>query len=65
MTLIHCWKDKSTYMMEKYGRGSEEHVAAYFNNGTCLLLKGHDGEHQFTDDKSIQIRFIEEKPKDE
>jgi hypothetical protein len=53
--MTYCWKDKVEYMKEKHGFGSEQHIAAFFAGGQCLLLKDHDGEHAFTDDKLIQL----------
>jgi hypothetical protein len=31
-------------------------------SATCLLPDGHDGPHEFTPDKDIEIRFSEPEP---
>jgi len=56
--MIHCWKDYRTHLEEMGHLYSKEWVETYENgNMTCLLEGGHEGEHEFTPDNCIEIRF--------
>ncbi|MCP4639427.1 MAG: hypothetical protein GY851_03290 [bacterium] len=62
---MHCWKDENEDIEERYGFGSDEWVEAYNRlsgvGGTCMLPADHEGEHKFTPDDQIRMRFEEEK----
>jgi len=54
----HCWKDYREHLVEIGQEGTPEWVETYYDgNKTCLLEQGHEGDHEFTDDNSIEIRL--------
>ena len=56
--MTHCWKDEREHIEEAYGVGSDEWHAGFDGpGGTCLLLDGHDGPHEFTPDDEITVSF--------
>lgn len=55
--MLHCWKDKTEWAEEKFGWGSPEHMET---DATCFLEDGHSGEHEWTPDSEITIRFTGE-----
>lgn len=56
--VLHCWKDLHAHAEEKHGWGSDAWAEAYVKPGaTCMLEAGHSGEHEFTDDGEIGVRF--------
>jgi hypothetical protein len=55
----HCWADKATHMAEVHGFGSDEWLAAYLDNATCMLPHGHEGEHGWVSDDEIVVTFKE------
>ena len=66
---LHCWKGRKEDIEEAYealhGEGSffgtDEWAACYqddWHDGTCMLEAGHDGAHDFTDDRDIGVRFV-------
>lgn len=55
--MTHCWKDKTDFVIEKFGMDSPEYVDAIVNSGTCMLEDGHDGPCEFTADDQIIISF--------
>ena len=57
---VHCWKDKQAHIEEQFGWMSPEHVETFmddYEHGTCMLKSGHKGEHEFTPDSQIVVRF--------
>ncbi len=54
--ILHCWvgrRDELEY-------GSDKWVASYaddWQDGTCMLERGHVGPHQFTPDSDITVSF--------
>jgi hypothetical protein len=55
----HCWKDKQEFIEEQgVKRGSEEWCDVFTNSQTCMLEAGHDGEHVFTSDDELIIKFL-------
>jgi hypothetical protein len=55
--VVHCWKGKSDHAEEVHGHGSPEWIEAFLEDGTCMLLEGHEGEHEFTPDREIGVAF--------
>ena len=57
--VAHCWTGKTEYMHDKYGYGSNEHVAALQedHDSTCMLEHGHGGDHEFVPDNQIVATF--------
>lgn len=54
----HCWKDYRTHLEETGHIYSDEWVETWYDgNKTCLLDDGHEGEHEFVDDNSIEIKL--------
>jgi uncharacterized cysteine cluster protein YcgN (CxxCxxCC family) len=52
---IHCWQDyQSTLEMD-----SQEYYDALASGcgKTCMLPRGHEGEHEWTNDDEIVITF--------
>lgn len=63
--MVHCWKGNVEDIEERFGQHSPEHLRTYepdFVGGTCMLLDGHDGPHEFTPDGDIRITFAPEAP---
>jgi hypothetical protein len=60
MSNLHCWKDHGEYLEETYGYDSDEYRITWspnWHSGTCMLPDGHEGPHDFTDDREIGITF--------
>ena len=56
---IHCWKDEADYVDSVFGHGSPEWAAAIARGGaSCMLELGHAGDHKFTPDDEISVRFV-------
>lgn len=58
--VLHCWEDENEWTVNRYGWGSDEHLALLrreCSNGTCMREAGHDGEHDFTPDDQIGVTF--------
>ncbi len=57
--VVHCWTDKTHYMQETYGWASDQHIAAISEDvgSTCMLIEGHEGDHVWTPDDAIGVRF--------
>jgi hypothetical protein len=65
MAVAHCWQDRREFVMEVFGPGSDEHELTWadgWRNGTCMLLDGHAGPHEFEDDEDITLQFAPLKP---
>lgn len=65
--VVHCWQDELDDIFTRFGWASDEHIAYERARllddgpgGTCLLLDGHEGPHEFTPDDQIGIRFVGE-----
>ncbi len=52
---VHCWQD----YQDTLDMNSQEYYdeIAFGCGKTCLLLKGHEGEHEWTNDSEIVITF--------
>ncbi len=52
---VHCWQD----YQDTLNMNSQEYYdsIALGCSKTCLLLKGHEGEHKWTSDDEIIITF--------
>lgn len=48
--VLHCWEQ-----LEEWNEAELR-----WETGTCLLLAGHEGEHEFTPDSQIVIHFADE-----
>ena len=58
MSEKHCWKGYREHLEETGKIYSDEWVATYYGtNKTCLAEHGHEGEHEFVDDDSIEVRI--------
>ena len=55
---LHCWKDYRDWIEEMGKKGTEEWLATFDNNKTCMAKPGHDGQHEWTEDSIISISFI-------
>lgn len=54
--VLHCWKDLHTHAAEVHGWGSDAWAETYVKpNATCVLERGHDGDHAWTDDDAIEV----------
>jgi len=54
----HCWQDYREHLEETGREGSDEWIATWHDgNKTCLLEDGHEGDHDFVDDNSIEIKL--------
>ena len=69
--VLHCWMGKREAIEDAYdeahGPGTFEGSPADivtkapgWRDGTCMREAGHEGEHVFTDDAEIFIRFLPE-----
>lgn len=58
---LHCWEDRGYWFAITFGWFSDEHIQAEYvdGGGTCMLERGHDGEHEWTSDSDIGISFAE------
>jgi len=59
MKELHCWKSGLEAAEEAHGFSSDEWAEALGEPGTCMLLDGHDGPHEWTPDSRIEIHFVE------
>ncbi len=57
--VVHCWAGNEEIAIDHYGIGSDQHLDTMDNPGTCMLLDGHKGDHEFTPDGNIVITFPE------
>ncbi len=58
-TRPHCWKDSLEAVEDRHGYASPEWFAAEAaQRGSCMLLAGHEGPHEFTPDTDIFIDFL-------
>lgn len=55
----HCWMGLLEFLREAWGdvEGYERFEQMGGEPMTCLLLDGHDGEHEWTRDADITVRF--------
>lgn len=57
--VLHCWEDLHDWAAQTYGWGSDKWAEIYSgDNATCMLPAGHEGPHQWTDDKKIGVTFL-------
>lgn len=58
--IVHCWTSEREWIEETYGDKSDEYFDFMVSdkpNRSCVLLHGHDGPHEWTDDENIVVRF--------
>ncbi len=58
--VLHCWAGRREAIEEEHGHGSDEWAKTHaddWQDGTCMLLAGHAGPHDFTDDSEIGVAF--------
>ncbi|KKM71856.1 hypothetical protein LCGC14_1426400 [marine sediment metagenome] len=53
---VHCWQDYQDTLDKDYLSFYESF--GFEHGRTCLLLRGHEGEHEWTNDDEIIITFI-------
>ncbi len=52
---VHCWEDYE-YTLDMHSQEYYDLMASGTGQ-TCMLPKGHEGEHEWTDDDQIIITF--------
>ena len=56
--VVHCWKDRLEWAEEHYGVGSKAwKIASGAPSASCMLPDGHDGPHEWVEDKQIKVKF--------
>lgn len=56
--MAHCWKDYRSHLEDTGRIYSDEWVATYHDgNKTCMAEHDHEGEHDFVDDNSIEVKL--------
>lgn len=60
----HCWYDYRTHLEETGKIYSQEWADTYLSgNLTCMAEAGHEGDHEFVPDESIEVAFKAEEAK--
>ena len=52
---LHCWKGRGEWMHE---HGLCEWYEVSEHRGTCMLPRGHEGDHEWTDEAEIGVTFV-------
>ncbi len=58
---IHCWKDGPPYTSICPHGGCADcdfDLGVHIVGSSCLLLDGHGGDHDFTPDDEITVKFV-------
>lgn len=60
--VVHCWTGKRDAIEAAHPNDYQmrDDWAATWNgdDGTCMLLSGHEGDHEFTPDSQIGVQFV-------